>query len=84
MVSWQVGSRTEETAYEFMHDLASRLSKREQLTMDGYNAYENAVNGAFRDEVVVSRVVCKLGKGLRLPIGVHMADDPEDYSLHAG
>ena len=33
---------------------------------------------------VVSRVACKLGKGLCLPVGVQMADGSEDYPLGAG
>jgi IS1 family transposase len=45
--SWRVGTRGAETAYEFMHDLAGRLSHRIQLTSDGHRAYLEAVESAF-------------------------------------
>jgi IS1 family transposase len=45
--SWHVGSRGAETAYEFMQDLASRLSNCVQLTTDGHRVYLDAVEQAF-------------------------------------
>jgi IS1 family transposase len=47
MVAWEVGSRDAETASGFMHDVASRLTKRVQLTTDGHKAYLSAVEDAF-------------------------------------
>ena len=47
IVSYEVGGRDAGTAYEFMHDLAARLSHRVQLTTDGYGAYLEAVESAF-------------------------------------
>ena len=44
---WMIGPRDGGIAYEFMQDLASRLSNRVQLTTDGHKAYLEAVEGAF-------------------------------------
>lgn len=47
MVSWLVATRTPEACDMFVRDLASRLSKRIQLTTDGLHFYLRAVEGAF-------------------------------------
>ena len=47
IASWAVGRRDAGTAYEFMHDLATRLANRVQLTTDGHRAYLQAVEDAF-------------------------------------
>lgn len=47
ILSYEVGDRSGDTAYEFMVDLASRLSNRVQLTTDGHKVYLDAVEGAF-------------------------------------
>ena len=47
IVSWFVGSRDADAAYQFMTDLASRLANPVQLTTDGHHAYLNAVDAAF-------------------------------------
>ena len=57
MISWLVGGRDAEYAYEFMHDLAPRLRGRVQLTTDGHHAYLDAVRDAFRDEVDYAQLV---------------------------
>jgi IS1 family transposase len=44
---WFIGSRHAGSAYHFMHDLASRLAHRVQLTTDGHRAYLSAVEDAF-------------------------------------
>src|SRR5580693_1925663 len=51
MVSWLAGDRDAETANYFMHDVASRLANRVQLTTDAYHAYLNAVDNAFHSEI---------------------------------
>lgn len=48
---WHVGERDAGAAYEFMHDLASRLANRVQLTTDGHKPYLTAVEDAFGDNV---------------------------------
>ena len=45
ILSYEVGDRSGDTAYEFMVDRASRLSNRVQLTTDGHRAYLDAVEG---------------------------------------
>lgn len=51
IVSYLVGGRSAEYAGKFIHDLASRLSNRIQLTTDGHKAYLRAVEGAFGADV---------------------------------
>jgi IS1 family transposase len=43
---WLVGTHAAETAYEFIHDLKSRLATRVQLTTDGHRACLTAVEDA--------------------------------------
>jgi IS1 family transposase len=51
IVSYAVGGRTSEMAYDFMADLASRLTRRVQLTTDGLRKYLMAVDYAFGTDV---------------------------------
>jgi IS1 family transposase len=51
MVSYMVGKRDAEYAHAFMHDLASRISNRVQLTTDGHRAYMDAVEDTFGSEI---------------------------------
>jgi hypothetical protein len=46
-----VGPRDSGAAYDFMQDLAARLSHRVQLTTDGLKAYLEAVEGAFGSNI---------------------------------
>jgi len=50
-VSWLIGGRDAGYARTFMHDIASRLANRVQLTSDGLAAYLLAVPEAFGDDV---------------------------------
>ena len=54
---WHVGTRGAESAYDFIHDLASRLANRIQLTTDGHNAYLMAVEDAFGNDVDFAQLV---------------------------
>jgi IS1 family transposase len=47
MVTWLVGSRSQESANAFVADLRFRLTRRIQLTTDGYGMYLTAVRRAF-------------------------------------
>jgi IS1 family transposase len=51
--SWRVGPRDRATAYEFMQDVADRVTVTDkvQLTTDGFPAYVNAVEAAFGGDV---------------------------------
>jgi IS1 family transposase len=51
IVSYRVGGRDAGYAWEFMHDLADRLSSRVQLTTDGHSPYLEAVEGAFGADI---------------------------------
>lgn len=51
IVSWMIGSRDAEAAYEFMQDVAGRLRNRVQLTTDAHRPYLNAVEAAFGNEI---------------------------------
>jgi IS1 family transposase len=56
-VGWLVGRRDEETATQFMSDVASRLANRVQLTTDGHHAYLSAVDTAFGGEVDFAQLI---------------------------
>lgn len=58
---WHIGTRDAESAYEFIHDLASRLANRIQLTTDGHKAYVNAVEDAFGADVDFAQLVKMYG-----------------------
>jgi len=55
--SWCIGSRDAGTAYVFIHDLASRLGERVQLTTDGHKAYLAAIEDAFGADVDYAMLV---------------------------
>ena len=57
MISWKLGSRDGETAFDFMTDLASRLANRIQLTTDGDRTYLAAVEDAFGGAVDYAMLV---------------------------
>ena len=54
---FRLGDRTLATAYDFMHDLAERLTNRVQLTTDGHRAYLEAVNYSFANDVDYAMLV---------------------------
>jgi len=59
---WLVGPRNGEAAYEFIHDLASRLKNRVQLTTDGHRPYLEAVESAFGSEIDYAMLIKIYGK----------------------
>jgi IS1 family transposase len=50
-VSYLVGGRDFSWANEFMHDCASRIKNRVQITTDGHRAYLEAVESAFGADI---------------------------------
>lgn len=62
IVSWNVGNRDADSANTFMHDVASRLTNRIQLTTDGFNAYLEAVTDNFGSQIDYSMLVKLYGK----------------------
>lgn len=61
MISWLVGHRDPDTAYDFMTDLAGRLRNRVQLTTDGLKCYLSAVRGAFGNDIDYAMLVKTYG-----------------------
>ena len=57
MISWLVGQRDGQAAYQFMTDLAGRLAGRVQLTSDGLGLYLEAVEAAFGMDVDYAQLV---------------------------
>ena len=51
IISYRVGQRTGPIAYDFMMDVASRLTNRIQLTTDKHRSYLTAVDYAFGTEI---------------------------------
>ncbi|TRZ53640.1 IS1 family transposase [bacterium] len=51
VLSWHIGWREPEDAYEFAVDIKSRLSNRIQLTTDGHKMYFYAVDAAFGSDI---------------------------------
>jgi IS1 family transposase len=63
IVSWLVGSRDGDTAYNFMCDLKDRLANKVQLTTDGFRGYIDAVGGSFGSEKIDYGMLVKLYGG---------------------
>ena len=57
VMSWLVGGRDAGYAAAFIDDLADRVSKRIQLTSDGYQAYLSAVDSAFGPTIHYAQLV---------------------------
>src|SRR6266404_4115044 len=58
---YRVGDRNAWAAQNFMHDLASRLANRVQLTTDGHRVYLTAVEVAFGTDVDYAMLVKMYG-----------------------
>lgn len=54
---WHVGTRDAESAYEFIHDLAKRLTERVQIVTDGHAAYVQAIDDAFGANVDFAQLI---------------------------
>ena len=65
ILSFRLGDRTLNTAYDFMHDLAARLANRVQLTTDGHRVYLEAVESAFNEEIDYAMLVKVYGQSRR-------------------
>lgn len=62
VVSWFVGHRDADSAYEFMTDVSNRLMNRVQLTSDAYRVYINAVGDAFGSQIDYAQLIKMYGK----------------------
>ena len=72
MVSYLVGSRDAGCAYEFIQDVADRLSSRVQLTTDGLKLYLEAIEHVFGGQIDYAMLV-KL-------YGTDPTEEPHRYS----
>lgn len=57
VISWFVGNRGANSAYDFMQDIAARLANRVQLTTDGHKPYLEAVEEAFGAAIDYAQLV---------------------------
>ena len=57
VISWFVGSRDANSAYDFMQDIGARLANRVQLTTDGHGAYLSAVEEVFGAAIDYAQLV---------------------------
>ena len=55
--SWLVATRDAGAAFDFMQDVASRMSRRVQLTTDGHKPYLAAVEDAFGNDIDFATLV---------------------------
>lgn len=82
--TWLVGQRDAGFAYEFVTDLAARLSNRVQLTTDGHKAYLSAVEDAFGADVDYAMLVkiygAPVGQEARYSPPVCIAANPHTVS----
>ncbi len=60
-ICWHVGLREQTDAILFMHNLASRLANRVQLSTDGFIGYPSAVESAFGSDVDYGQVIKVFG-----------------------
>lgn len=65
VISYFVGRREAEDAQAFMHDLASRLSGRVQLTTDGFGPYLKAVRDNFGIDVDFAQLIKNYGRDFK-------------------
>lgn len=61
VISWYVGRRDGESAAYFIDDVAQRLANRVQLTTDGHNAYLDAVDASFGNDIDYAMLVKQYG-----------------------
>jgi IS1 family transposase len=62
VISYLIGQRDAGYAWEFMQDVAARLSNRVQLTTDGHKPYLAAVDAAFAGEIDYAMLVKQYGE----------------------
>ena len=57
IVSWYVGNRDGDSAYEFIKDVQGRMKNRLQLTTDGLKAYIEAVDKTFGNDIDFAQLI---------------------------
>jgi IS1 family transposase len=61
MVSWLMGSRDSNCAYQFLRDLRQRVQGRPQITTDGHKPYIQGMTAAFGDDVDYAMLIKLFG-----------------------
>ena len=61
MVSWLMGSRDSNCAYQFLRDLRTRLEGRPQITTDGHKPYIQGMTAAFGNDVDYAMLIKLFG-----------------------
>jgi IS1 family transposase len=61
IVSWLVGSRDSNCAYQFLRDLRMRVDGSPQITTDGHKPYISAMQAAFGDDVDYAMLIKLFG-----------------------
>jgi IS1 family transposase len=74
MIAWYVGPRDGISAYDFMGNVARRVTGRVQITTDGHRAYKNAVGTCFDVDTRSDYAQCIKLYGNEGPVG------PKRYS----
>lgn len=62
IVSYYVGDRGLDSAFEFIQDLSSRVKNRMQLSTDGHKAYLQAVEETFGNDIDYAQIIKVYGK----------------------
>lgn len=64
IITWHVGLRTGSDCRDFIDDLADRMTKRIQLSTDGFGTYKDAVRIAFGPNVDYGQVIKVYGEDM--------------------
>lgn len=83
IVGYRVGNRTAADAYDFMADVASRLSRRVQLTTDNLKLYLNAVDYAFGIDIDYAMLEKHYGSFVTSPAAAHRYTPAKVTSIKA-
>src|SRR4051812_3714643 len=62
MVSWLMGSRDSNCAYQFLRDLRTRVKGRPQITTDGHRPYIQGMAATFGDDIDYAQLVKLFGQ----------------------
>lgn len=61
VISWFVGGRDADSAYQFMEDISFRVISRMQLSTDGHKPYLQAVDGIFGANIDYAQLIKMYG-----------------------
>jgi IS1 family transposase len=76
IVGYRVGQRTGADAYDFMMDVASRLTSRVQLTTDSHKVYLSAVDYAFGTDIDYAMLEKHYGSYINVDAPAHQRYSP--------